>query len=201
MSLWSRLRQQSTLARHPKRVLSELRARSMAKVSVRVTEDATPLRAPITGRPCAFYSVSLREWDNGGLYPLLSEHSTARLSVEDDSGSGWIRPSHLDADLRTGLAQGHSSEYWSAHRELLARHGLSVVDSGGELRSMSWRESILVPGDTIWACGIVDMETSLDGVATTYRQPPRTNVLTGSSRVPLLIASRTRVEPLARRYT
>ncbi len=111
----------------------------------------------------------------------------APFYVDDTTGKITMDPTKVEVFLPETLVHGHSSDYLSEHRTLLKRHGFTMVDDYGELRSLSFRETIIAPGDTITALGAVRFEVDPGGAAT-YREQPRKRVLGSDATHALLLS-------------
>lgn len=167
--------------------LGRLAVRGRVKVVGKARPGKRMLTAPITGRSCVFYSIDVGEWFNGAKTPLLSEHSTELFRIEDDTGSALIDPTIVHAYLRGTRLEGHSSDSESEHRTLLKRHGFTMVDEYGELRSLAYYESIILPNSRICALGEVSRQADPGGVAG-YREQPQQSVISGDSEDPLVLS-------------
>ena len=167
--------------------LGSLPPRGRVKVIGKARRGGKLLSAPITGRSCVFYSIDVGEWFNGSKTPLLSERSTEVFDIEDKTGRASIDPSAVRFHLPSYRAQGHSGESLAEHRILLSRHGFTMVDEYGELRSLAYQEYIILPDATICALGQVVHKANPSGSAS-YREQPQHSVIHGSSRNPLVLS-------------
>lgn len=167
--------------------LGDLGERGHAKVRAVVKPGTTLLKGPLTGRDCVFYFLDIAEWQNGTKTPLLEEASSATFRMDDSTGSVMVDPSEAQLHIRSRLLRGHSSGYFVQHRDLLRRHGLGMLDEFGELRSLTFRETVIAPGDEITALGVIRFEADPHGVAS-YREQPTKRVLGGEKRHPLLLS-------------
>jgi len=156
--------------------LGSLAMRGHAKAVGTARPAKRRLGPPITGRRCVFYAVDIGEWINGTKTPLLDEHSTELFQIEDATGSALIDPGRVQLQLQGNRAQGHSSECLAEHRELLKRHGLTMLDEYGELRSLAYRETIIAPGDPICALGSISRRADPGGAASYRQQPQQTGI-------------------------
>ncbi len=164
------------------------------KGRVRVRGKASPggalLKAPLSARSCVFYAVEVSEWLNGSKIPLFTKTSIAPFHLEDDTGKILLNPADtVEYHLRKRLARGHSSECPEQIRALLRRQGFGMLDEFGELRSLSFRELILVPGDSITAIGTISHIIDAEG-AGSYREPPSQRVLGADADHALFLSDR-----------
>ncbi len=144
-----------------------------AKVMGRAIPGSALVTAPITGRSCVFYSVQIGEWFNGTKTPLLSEQSSEPFRLADDSGSLYVAAEGSEIFLHERRMRGHSGESLAEHRTLLARHGYTMLDDYGELRSLAYEEYVILPDDRI--CVLGEAEASL-GDAEGYRDSHQVRV-------------------------
>lgn len=168
--------------------LGDLDQRGRAKVKAEVKPGTALVKSPITGRDCVFYSLDVAEWQNGTKTPLIKETSSSSFRMEDTTGSVTVNPRQAELLLRKRLIRGHSSDYLGQHRALLLRHRLGMLDEYGELRSLTFRETVVAPGDTIIALGEIRMEADPRGVASSYRDQPMGPVLGSGARFALLLS-------------
>ena len=159
---------------------------------VKIVGNAQPgtqlLTAPITGRSCVFYSVAIEEWFNGCKTPLLTESSSAMFRIEDGTGEALVNPSRVQAALKASRKRGHSSERLSEHRALLKRHGFTMLDAYGELRSLAYSETIIAPNDRIRIMGSVIRIRSTSNAGAPFREQPQQTVLGSSGEIPLFFS-------------
>ena len=169
------------------RALGDLSEKGRAKIKGHVRPGNQLLKAPLTGRDCVFYALDVAEWFNGTKTPLIEEVSKAQFYLDDTTGSIAADPSEVDFVLQSRLVRGHSSDYLGVHRALLKRHGYGMLDEYGELRSLSFHERIIAPGDEITALGSIRYESDPQGAAG-YREQPRKRILGADSKHALLLS-------------
>ncbi len=185
--MFSRFRQRRRIKTLRPTPIGKLGDAGETAVKAKVRQAGALLKSPLTGRSCVFYSVDLSEWQNGTKTPFLHTTSFAPFYLEDDTGRILVDPSNkVDCELRRKRKEGHSSDYPSEMRGLVLRNELGMLDEYGELRSLSFREFIVVPGDTITALGILRYVIDPEGTGS-YREPPRERVLGGDSTHRLLL--------------
>ena len=180
------LRQRFRLNATPASELGSLSLRGRAKVRGAAEPHNALLEAPITGRPCVFYHLDVSEWSNGTKTPLLVQSSHELFRLVDATGSALVDPEEVELGLRSGLVHGHSSMYLAQHRALLKGHGMGMLDDYGELRSLSFRETIIPPGSKICAMGTIRHEADPSGAAS-YREQPTQIILGSDAEFPLLL--------------
>lgn len=157
----------------PTQGLGDLQLSDEATIRARVALVSNPVLAPITKRPCAFYHLELFEWVNGHKKPFLSESSSSHFVLEDDVTSVMALGSAASTHLKTNRDRGHSSDCLPEIRALSRRHGFSMVDEYGELRSLAYDETLVLPGESILAAGNVSSEVDPGGAASYREQPSR----------------------------
>lgn len=138
--------------------VADLAVRQDAKLVGLAQPGTALLTAPITGRSCVFYSVTIGEWFNGTKTPLLRETSSAAFRLADTSAAIFVAPlgSEVEVYLRDSRKRGHSSECLDEHRALLARQGFGMLDDYGERRSLAYEEVIVAPNDKICVLGAAE---------------------------------------------
>lgn len=168
------------------------------KVAGRVDVGHNPLEAPITGRPCAAWSVELQ--DGSSFTSLLVEVRAQDFVLRDGSG----RTALVRAD-KAGIVFESDMAVWQRTvtermRVFLARHHVPIggvfggVYGGGPLRYI---EGVIEAGEEITAVGTARLELDASGDNVSYREPPMRVVLDAAPRAPLWIldgAARWRVE-------
>ncbi len=153
--------------------VSEVTSGDTACLRLATLPSDKPLLSPLTQSPCVFYSLTLKEWINGQQHPFLSHRSSRIFAAKDASGHISIDPAEVQSTLIETKKQGHSSDFLGEIRTLAKRLPFELVDEYGELRSLSFTEHIVHPGETIIAIGSVHLEADPNGVATYREQPTR----------------------------
>lgn len=153
------------------------------------------LRAPLSGRPCVHYIVTVEEkrhrrkssyWKT-----IIKEARTVAFALEDDSGRAIVDATAariaLDFDGRS--TSGTFDDPSEAERAFLARHG---EKGQGWIfnRALRYREAVIAEGETIAVLGAGTREPDPDAPFTeAYRGDARTRLrLTSSAKYPLVIS-------------
>jgi hypothetical protein len=136
--------------RAPATPIAEVRDGRAARVGGRVV-SAAEVEAPMSGRACAFFYLEMYEWDNGGITPYFASVSDAPFELEDESGSrARIHSAEAVADLNgCALFKGHNLDRWGHFEVFANKHGLPLRSLDGLKVSVSWKEWLLQPGETI----------------------------------------------------
>lgn len=112
-----------------------------------------PLRAPVSGQPCAFYLETidqLRRTSRGGSYrERVADNYYGVFWVDDPTGSALVLPAYESLDL--------------------AKPPATAEDLSGEIRT----ERVILDGETVSAMGT---PRSLQDLVNYLRQTPRANV-------------------------
>jgi hypothetical protein len=109
-------------------------------------------RTPITGTSCAAFVTKLYEYGSGPSL-LLTVVSPGPLMVDDDTGRAEIAPGIRDYELTGTVFRGHFDDARKPIETLLTAHGISVRNSTGSVRGISFVEHVLFAGDEITAVG------------------------------------------------
>jgi hypothetical protein len=190
----------------PARIRARLRAvprRAIAAVAdgqeARIVGRVVPvsvLTAPLTGRPCVYYEVTVDEYRSNRRgrrwRTIVHEVRGVGFALEDDTGRALIEiegaqlAAVQDLELRSGAF--HSAT--EAENALLERHGLR---SQGWLlnKKLRYKEAVFAPGETVAALGRGMREPDPDVAATLqgYRDPGPTRLRLGrTERAPLQLS-------------
>jgi hypothetical protein len=155
-----------------------------------------PLVAPLSGRPCVYYTARLeREPDatgpGGEAMPwttVASETRAVAFVIEDETGRALVEPTAAKVELRfePSVELGDGPGLTADQRAYLARH--HVTAQGAKLR---YSEALISIGEAIAVFGSGAREPDPDASpADDYRGERPTRLrLTSSSRHPLLISN------------
>jgi hypothetical protein len=159
------------------------------------------LHAPVTGRPCVAFHLTVYEWHvlrtRDRQFDVLFEMAGAcPFSIADDSGEATVDTSKpFDLELaaeRRGLPPlGDPTS--QAEREVVIRllesRGFSASNLLGLPRYLSYEEGILADRQPVSVAGTGAREVSPDGESAGPRSPPLRLVLRGTARRPLRISN------------
>lgn len=185
--MFARLRNRLRLGSRAATEIGGLPADGRVKVVGKAVPGKQLLTAPITGRSCVFYRVDIGEWFNGTKTPLLSEQSDSTFFVTDATGRALVDPENAEILLRRYRETGHSSTFLEEHRALLARHGYTMLDDYGELRSLAFEEYLIPPDAMICVLGRAGRRADPTGSAG-YRQQPQQCAIQADSEGFVLLA-------------
>ena len=159
----------------PSRNIAELSISDEATVqaSAGLARPSQPVLAPITKRPCAFYFLVIEEWVNGQKHHFLTENSNKHFLLKDGGDSVMAKGDNATSRIKRNREQGHISDYPVEVRAIAKRHGFSMVDEYGEGRSLSFTETLILPGDSVLVSGRVISEVDPGGAASYREQPQR----------------------------
>ena len=114
---------------------------------------AAEIRAPLTGRSCAYYRLMLEQRRRNRWEPVLDQRDAVGLQLEDDTGTTSLALDDADVvvsspdRVRTGIFAVPSQELDA----LLAKVGATTNAPTGPF--LRWREEVLVTGDRVFAIG------------------------------------------------
>lgn len=157
------------LLRIPPTDIGHAPRRGLIRVVGKVAESS--YRTPITGTPCAAFVTELYEYGSGPSL-LLTVASPGPLTVDDDTGRAEIAPGIRDYELTGTVFRGHFDDARASIETLLTAHGISVRNSTGSVRGISFVEHVLFPGDEVTAVGYarrVVARTARGGLSGGYR--------------------------------
>lgn len=138
------------------------------------------LRAPLTGRACAFFDVRVEELVSRGKstswIERINEMGSQPFVLEDESGRALVETKRFvcavvrDTNLRSGTFHDAQPEM----EALLGRHGQESTNTLGLNRSLRYTEGVLEPGERVTVLGRARWEddpegTAVDGARGGYR--------------------------------
>lgn len=187
--LYKRLRYGAT----PRFRIAELPENTFGQVSGVV--EALPgssLVAPLSSRPCVYYSAVVDMYLGGTPHEVLAEHVGTPFVLRDGDACAIVDLAHARVSLRfdhTTESRGVSDAH-PHHRALLERHG----HRGWGANTLRYNEAVLQVGQRITVIGSgVQEQDPASGAARIYRERSPTRLrLVGSARAPLLITDRRR---------
>ncbi|MEJ8845642.1 hypothetical protein [Variovorax rhizosphaerae] len=128
-------------------------------------ETATPTRAAITGRACAWWDVAAWVWyesdseDSGGWRRVASRHggSVESIDIGDETGTAtvWLNGAELLLDLRS----------WESDKDTLPPRGIALLDTlgfpwhGGQRLRVT--EECVEVGATLYVIGTLDLRRNV----------------------------------------
>lgn len=192
-----------------RRVLRKLRATPLlpcaqvaegqeARIAGTVGVFEATLTAPLTGRQCVYFRVTVTEERGSGknrrTVTIIDEIRGVPFVVSDATGRAIIDPSKakvaLDMDGKS--RSGTFDNATEAENALLARHGKS---SGGIIfnKALTYREGVIEPGEQVAVAGSGVREPDPQAVAQAgaYREGAPTLLrLTSSAKFPLQLTDR-----------
>jgi hypothetical protein len=181
-----------TLRGTSKSSIAELPEGKPGRIVGRVAPGAT-IEAPLSGRRCVYFEVTVHEDPGGDDAVRLFAHEAAGVPfvIEDGSGRALIDPRHvrlaLTIDRRT--ESGTFDDATAREEAFLRRRG---TKSTGMVfnRTLTYREAVIEIGETVAVVGVGVREPDLDaGAGAGYRDGPPTRLrMNGSPRHPLLIS-------------
>lgn len=165
---------------------------------VRITgeaEIASPIAAPLTGRPCAYWRVVVKERRRSGKNSywatLIDDHEGVDFVLRDETGGALVRTDHARAVLDKD-ASGGTGFFDRETEELeifLAERGHSTHGFIFK-KTMKYYEGVIEPGETITALGVGRWEVNPDPGAqgpAGFRERPKRLVLDAPDDGPLLL--------------
>lgn len=171
--------------------IADVRAGRAVKLAGTVEYHAEPLAAPLSDRPCAFYSVVVKEnaGRNSPERELFREQRGVDFCLRDESGVALVRPkSQALSDLSSDFTRAISSFLSHDERLVAFLQQRGIASEGIVLqRNLTAYEAIVVPGKQLAVAGIAQREE----LAVDYREaatPTPPLLLAAVGDVPLLIS-------------
>ena len=174
-------RTRRALRRAPLVPIANAREGSVVKIRGRVRLIGVPLRAPLSGRSCAAYSVSIEECGSESNSHLFGDAGIVDFLIEDEGAVARVQTSLSAPALALALAQQSWDGDHPAVRALLEAKGISCKSS------LECSEAVLEEGAHVVVSGICSREID-PTAATTYRIPPVRLALAAPRGAQLLIA-------------
>lgn len=184
---WSRLRITGRRLRRMRATpIGDARSGELVKIVGRVRMGDRPLRAPLSGRVCACWEVTIESRPPDPLQHrvLASEARATDFYLQDDSGRARVDMSRggvlLVPDLTIDMADRDPRR-----DQVLARFGLLA---GADLVHMVCREAVVEENESVLACGQARFEADPFGLGGTYREAPRVLVVAPPRSSPVLVS-------------
>jgi hypothetical protein len=157
------------------------------KIAGRLDAGEEPLAAPISGRPCAAWSVTVQEWPRRKR--TVVEQQMQELVVRDGSSR-----TALVLATRAWVVLPRDASAWPAQPTapilaMLRRHGLREDGYFGPVAYRPYRywEGALAPDETVTVVGVGRLDVDPDGATGSYREPPMRVVFSAAPDAPLWI--------------
>ncbi len=177
--------------------ISEAQAGQVVRIIGAVKPIGEPLRAPLSGKPCVFFEVTVEEHRSdgsktGSWTEIIRETDVADFLVEDGTGRALVKTNAMkvlpvkDTELQSGFLKDAKPEL----EAFLQRHGQK---SQGVLfnKSLRYKEGVFEPGERVSVLGLGKWEQDPDPqeAGTGYRDVPKRLVLSAIDDARPLLAS------------
>ena len=168
----------------PSTAIAEAQAGKVAKLTGRVAYLTEPVRAPLSGRACAYYLVTVEEWQSNGKsgswVTILRDPGGVDFLIEDGTGRAQVVNQALKV-VAVQDAKYSSGTFNDATPELeayLAKHGKQ--SRGGIFnKGMRYLEAVFEAGETVAIVGQIGFEHDPGAVpeGAGYRETPQRAVI------------------------
>lgn len=184
-------KQRRRMRQTPRFAIAELPENTIGKLVGRVRPSSrTLLEAPLSGRLCVYYEVSIDAMSGPTLVRVLAtENEGMEFMLDDGTARCFVDPAH--AEISTGIdfvSRSNLRLHSDRQHDLIVRHHLSGV----RLRSadsLRFREGILECDETIAVVGGGVRDTDPEATRSAYRDENNVRLcLTGTPKNPLLIS-------------
>ncbi len=175
--------------------VSEFQPGTAAKLVGRLSHTGQTLTAPLSGRSCAYYQVTVEEYrsngKSGSWYTVVDESEGAGFLLQDDSGQALV---HLQAAKVVVVKDSHSKsgtfdDATEAEEAFLQRHGKK---SQGWVfnKKLRYREGVLEEGETVAVFGHGEWDANPDPSApgAGYRGTSKRLVMRTNAQSPLYVS-------------
>jgi hypothetical protein len=169
-----------------------------AKLVGSLEYEGAPLRAPLTGRPCACYHVVVEEhMGQGGTHEIINTRDIQPFFLRDATGTARVECQFTtlliqkDGNFRSGTFNDASPEL----EAFLEQHGQKSTSLGLN-RSLRYREGVLEEGEQVAVLGKVRREADPASETGGYRQRPE-RVVVGPADDSLYISDDPNIVPTA----
>lgn len=151
------------LQRVPRKRIGDLRDGEEARV-IGVVGVEAPIRAPISGRRCAYYRVVVEEqYESSGRRSwrdVLDEQDGVDFLVKDETGEALVKTTRVEAVLEKDRSKssGFLRDATPELEAFLKKHGRS---SEGLVfnRTLRYREGVVEAGERVAVAGLVRRKT------------------------------------------
>jgi hypothetical protein len=184
----------------PRHRLAEIEDERLIRAEGRLSYASDPLIAPLTGRKCACWEVTVEEYfitheysrsRRGYWQVILREQETSAFYLTDESGWAFVSPRYPDMTL-TKSASAKIGGFIDATIEqeaFLKSRGQRSKDNEGFSRKLRFSEGVLDEGCTLAVAGQARREHDpAAGQAAGYRQSPIRLVIEAPDDGPLVMS-------------
>lgn len=187
------LRHHRLLRTTPRTRIGDAPRAATVKLVGAVGSRGQPVHTPVSDTPCAYWELVIDEWGDGVASTVVHRTSSAPLSIDDGTGVGLVDLAsaavHLSAEHREIFGLVREAPYVIAR--LMAEEGRSAVDECGLLKGITYRERILLDGDTVAVWGRAEWDVAVDKgslAGAGYRELPELLLVRSPRSGPTLIS-------------
>jgi hypothetical protein len=166
------------------------------RIDGRVAKGET-VEAPLSGRLCVYYSITVDEPDGDHPFPRARETGGVAFTIDDGTGRAIVDPEGARIIECGSTRSGTIEEPTAREAAFLERHGISLVyerdDRKRLIKPLWYREHVSEIGDSIAVMCQPRREPDRDAASrsTVYREPPPPDLyVSGSSARPILLSTR-----------
>jgi hypothetical protein len=185
------------LRKTPRASIAQVADGADAKITGTVEIVGDSLAAPLTGRRCVYFEVTVEEYrssgKSGSWRTIIREKQGVPFRVRDATGKAMVNLGAArmavvkDAHFRSGTFNDATPEL----EAFLERYGKKSTGFLGFNRKLRYKEGALEAGEEVAVAGRGMWEPDPDpepGAAGGYRDAPRRLVMTGGRNLPLLVS-------------
>lgn len=165
----------------PVTTIATMRAGEIVRVVGSLRLRPHRLQAPLSGRPCAVYSLLVREKHGRSSREIFRESEAVEFAIDDSSGTVLVRPEVF----RLGLVEDHNqrSGVWHDASDAVVAYlqskGQSPKNWLGFNRALQFYEAVLEEDEPVAVLGVVVLEPDPEPTSAGegYRDRPMRKVL------------------------
>lgn len=178
----------------PRRTLAELPEGTLGRVVGKAVALDDTLEAPLSGRPCLYYTSIVEVSDGKYWKQIVREDRAVMFVLDDGTAKAIVDPSSSKVVLdfeQTG-ASGTFDKPTEREQAFLDAHDTASTHAGGLFnRSLRYREAVIEVGDTIAIFGATTREPDPDARPEGgYRGDAPTQLrMTSSRKQPMIISN------------
>jgi hypothetical protein len=180
----------------PRLPISTLGDGQRGKAIGRLRYCSEPLRAPLSGRACAYYEVIVEQHrqskGSGRWATLIREVRGQDFLIVDDTGKALIKAdsAQIVVEKDSHKSSGTFNDATPELEAFLQRHGVKSTGVLGFNKSLRYREGVLEEGEPIAAFGhaIREADPDPDAGFAGYREQPTRAVFQATDASPLFVS-------------
>lgn len=147
------------MRKHARLAIAEAKDGEIVSIQGEIQAVDEGLIAPISGRRCVHYEVTIEEWvkrmKNSGWEETLTEKKSIDFRIADATGTALVETSSFIATVTRNL-HTESEPYLDPPKRILSvfkRHKRDALDAKGVVKRLRYEEGVLKPGASVVIVG------------------------------------------------